>query len=149
MSLRIQLFADMKQAMKDREAGKLRLSVLRMVISSIKNSEIDKKRELEDEEIATILTKEVKMRKDAIEEFRKGQREDLAGQNELEVAILVGYLPTQFTEQEIVTIVTECVKQSGATRVRELGAVMALVMPRVKGRADGKLVNQAVKQLLQ
>ena len=149
MSLRIQLFADMKQAMKDREAGKLRLSVLRMVISSIKNSEIDKKRELEDEEIATILTKEVKMRKDAIEEFRKGQREDLAGQNELEVAILVGYLPTQFTEQEIVTIVTECVKQSGATSVREMGAVMALVMPRVKGRADGKLVNQAVKQLLQ
>jgi len=149
MSLRTKLFDDMKLAMKEREAGKLRLAVIRMAISNIRNSEIDKKRELDDDEILTVLAKEVKMRRDAVEDFRVAKRDDLVQEYESEVVILQTYLPEQLSETEITDIVKNCIQQAGAQSIKELGKVMTLIKPLIKGRADGKLVNQIVRQQLQ
>lgn len=148
MLLREQLSADMKEAMKAREAGKLRLAVIRMVWSTIRNLEIDKKRELTEEEIAGVLAKEVKMRKDSIEEFKKGNRTDLVEQAEMEVAILLPYLPQQMSEEEVRQVVADTIAEIGATSPKEMGKVMSALMPKVKGRADGKLVNTIVRELL-
>lgn len=148
MSVKDRLTEDMKQAMKDKEAGKLRLSVIRMVRASIKNVEIDRQKELSDDEVLDILAKEVKMRRDAMEEFKKGNRPDLVEGLEQEIVILMQYLPQQLTEAEVRTLVTEAVAETGAVSVKEMGKVMAALMPKVKGRADGKLVNTIVKELL-
>ncbi len=148
MSLKEQLTEDMKQAMKAREAGKLRLSVIRMVRSAIKNVEIDSKKELAEEGVLDIVSKEVKMRRDSMEEFKKANRQDLVDQLEQEIAILLPYLPQQLTEAEVRALVSESVVASGAITPKDMGKVMALLMPKVKGRADGKLVNNIVRELL-
>lgn len=148
MSLKDKLTEDMKQAMKDKEAGKLRLSVIRMVRAAIKNVEIDTKAELAEEDVIAIVAKEVKMRRDSMEEFKKGQRDDLVAQLEQEIEVLLPYLPQQLTEAEVREIVTEAVAVSGATSSKDMGKVMAVLMPKVKGRADGKLVNNIVRELL-
>ena len=142
------LTEDMKQAMKDKEAGKLRLSVIRMVRAAIKNVEIDTKAELAEEDVIAIVAKEVKMRRDSMEEFKKGQRDDLVAQLEQEIEVLLPYLPQQLTEAEVREIVTEAVAIAGATSSKDMGKVMAVLMPKVKGRADGKLVNNIVRELL-
>jgi uncharacterized protein YqeY len=113
MSIKDRLTEDMKQAMKDKEAGKLRLSVIRMVRANIKNVEIDKKKELSEEEVLDVLAKEVKMRRDSMEEFKKGNRPDLVENLEQEIAILMQYLPQQLNEQEVRVLVTEAVKPGG------------------------------------
>lgn len=148
MSIKDKLTEDMKQAMKDREAGKFRLSVIRMVRASIKNLEIDKKKELSAEEVLDVLAKEVKMRRDSIEEFKKGNRPDLVENLEQEVDILMQYLPQQLSEQEVRALVTEAVTESQAASAKDMGKVMAILMPKVKGRADGKLVNSIVREFL-
>lgn len=148
MSLKDKLTEDMKQAMKDKEAGKLRLSVIRMVRAAIKNVEIDTKAELAEEDVIAIVAKEVKMRRDSMEEFKKGQRDDLVEQLEQEIEVLLPYLPQQLTEAEVREIVTEAVAIAGATSSKDMGKVMAVLMPKVKGRADGKLVNNIVRELL-
>jgi uncharacterized protein YqeY len=148
MSLKDKLTEDMKQAMKDKEAGKQRLSVIRMVRASIKNTEIDRKKELGDEEVLDVLAKEVKMRRDSLEEFKKGNRPDLVAGLEQEIVILMGYLPAQLSEEEVRALVTEAVAQTGAGGPKDMGKVMAALMPKVKGRADGKTVNAMVKDAL-
>jgi len=148
MSLKEQLMADMKEAMKAKEAGKLRLSVIRMVRASIKYGEIDRKKDFEDDEVLDILAKEVKMRRDSMEDFRKGNRPDLVEQLEQEISILTGYLPEQLTEESIRDLVTQAIQETQAVTVKEMGKVMAVLMPKVKGRADGKLVNAVVRELL-
>ena len=148
MSLKDKLTEDMKQAMKDKEAGKLRLSVIRMVRAAIKNVEIDTKAESAEEDVIAIVAKEVKMRRDSMEEFKKGQRDDLVAQLEQEIEVLLPYLPQQLTEAEVREIVTEAVAIAGATSSKDMGKVMAVLMPKVKGRADGKLVNNIVRELL-
>lgn len=148
MSTKERLTEDMKQAMKDKEAGKLRLSVIRMVRASIKNVEIDRKRELAEEEVLDVLAKELKLRRDAMEEFEKGNRPDLVENLEKEVAILMDYLPQQLTEEEVRAFVTDAVAQTQASNAKDMGKVMAALMPKVKGRADGKLVNTIVREML-
>ncbi|MBP2641772.1 MAG: Yqey-like protein [Firmicutes bacterium] len=148
MSLKERLMTDMKQAMKDKEAGKLRLSVIRMVRASIKNGEIDQKKEFNDDEVLDILAKEVKMRRDSMEDFRKGNRPDLVEQLEQEIVILKEYLPEQLSEDTIRELVTQAIQETQAVTVKEMGKVMAVLMPKVKGRADGKLVNAVVRELL-
>ena len=120
MSLKEQLTEDMKQAMKAREAGKQRLSVIRMVRAAIKKVEIDSKKELNDDEVLDIVAKEVKMRKDSMEEFKKGNRQDLVEQLEQEIAILLPYLPQQLTEEEIRALVSDAVAQTGAVSAKEM-----------------------------
>ena len=148
MTLRDRLTEDMKQAMKDKEAGKLKLSVIRMVRSAAKYIEIDRHKELDDNELLEVVAKEVKMRKDSLEEFRKANRPDLLAALEQEIAILMEYLPEQMTEAEVRRLVTQAVTDAQASSPKDMGKVMALLMPKVKGRADGKLVNSLVKELL-
>lgn len=148
MSLKEKLANDMKEAMKAREAGKVRLSVIRLVRSAVRQIEIDEKVELDDEGILAVISKEVKQRRDSIEEFKKGGREDLVAQNEADAAILMEYLPAQLSEAEVRALVDEAVAAVGAQGPKDMGKVMKELMPKVKGKADGKLVNQLVKEAL-
>ena len=148
MSLQERLTEDVKTAMKAREAGKSRLSVLRMVKASIRNIEIDRKKELNDEDVLDVLAKEVKMRRDSMDDFRKGNRPDLVAALEEEIAILAEYLPAQLSEEEVRALVDQAVSQAQATTAKDIGKVMAILMPQVKGKADGKLVNTLVRERL-
>lgn len=148
MTLRDRLTEDMKQAMKDKETGKLKLSVIRMVRSAAKNVEIDRRKELDDNELLDVVAKEVKMRRDSLDEFRKAGHPELLAVQEQEIAILMEYLPEQMSEAEVRALVTQAVADAQAASAKDMGKVMALLMPKVKGRADGKLVNSIVKELL-
>ena len=145
MSIKDRLIADMKQAMKDREAGKTRLSVIRMVRASIKNAEVERKRELTEEEVLEVLNREVKLRREALEEYKKGNRPELCEALENEISVLQQYLPQQLTEEEIRAMVREAIRETGASGPKDLGKVMSVLMPKVKGRADGKAVNAMVR----
>lgn len=148
MSIKEQLMVDMKQAMKEKEAGKLKLSVIRMVRASIKNVEIDQKKELSEDEVIDVLAREVKMRRDSLEEFKKADRPELLAQTQQEIDVLMQYLPQQLSAEEVRKFAEEAVAQSGAKGAKEMGKVMGLLMPKVKGRADGKMVNTIVRELL-
>lgn len=148
MSIKDQLTADMKQAMKDREAGKLRLSVIRMVRASIKNAEINGKKELNDDDVLAVLMKEVKMRQDSLEEFQKAGREELVAQAKEEIEILKKYLPEALSDDELKAIVAEVIAETGAASPKDMGKVMPKVIARTKGRADGKRINAIVRELL-
>jgi uncharacterized protein YqeY len=147
MSLSERLNDDMKQAMRNQE--KFRLSVIRMIRSSIKNVEIDLRRSLEDNEVLDILARELKQRKDSLQDFEKAGRDDLADALKAELEIIAEYMPTQLTEEEITVIVKQTIQDTGASTKADMGKVMGALMPKVKGRSDGKLVNQVVQQLLQ
>jgi uncharacterized protein len=147
MNLSERLNDDMKQAMKSQE--KFKLTTIRMIRSSIKNQEIELKRPLEDAEVLDILSREIKQRKDALQEFEKAGRNDLADKVKAEADLLTVYLPKQLNEEEIKVIVQQTIQETGASSKADIGKVMSALMPKVKGRADGKLVNQAVQQLLQ
>ncbi|MFD2612742.1 GatB/YqeY domain-containing protein [Paenibacillus gansuensis] len=147
MSLSERLNDDMKQAMRDQD--KFKLSVIRMIRSAVKNLEIDLKRSLDDNEVLDILAREIKQRKDSLQEFEKAGRDDLASQVKAEIEIIGQYLPQQLTEEEIKVIVQQTIQEVGASSKADMGKVMSALMPKTKGRADGKLVNQAVQQFLQ
>ncbi|MBQ9572827.1 MAG: GatB/YqeY domain-containing protein [Acidaminococcaceae bacterium] len=151
MTTKEKLMADMKQAMKDREAGKLRLEVIRMVRSDIRNAEINgkNKEELTENEVLAVIMKAVKMREDSLAEFIKGKREDLIDQTNKELEILKAYLPAAMSDEELTAIIKEAIASVGATGPNEMGKVMKAVMPQVQGRADGKRINAIVKSLLQ
>jgi len=147
MTLAERLNEDMKQAMKAQD--KFRLSTIRMVRASVKNQEIDLRRPLDDNEVLDILSREVKQRKDSLQEFQKAGRDDLAQNLIAEIDIIAQYLPQQLTEEEIKAIVKQTIQETGASSKADMGKLMGALMPKVKGRADGKLVNQYVQQLLQ
>ncbi|PWK08402.1 GatB/YqeY domain-containing protein [Tumebacillus permanentifrigoris] len=147
MSLTERLTIDMKQAMKDKD--KVRLSVIRMVRTAMKNLEIDAKRELSDEDVITIMNRELKQRRDSLQAFISGGRQDLVEDANAEIQVLISYLPEQLSEDEVRAIVKDCIAETGATGKSDMGKVMSALMPKVKGRADGKLVNQVVSQELQ
>lgn len=146
MSLLDTLNADMKKAMKARD--KETLSVVRMVKSSLQNEQIKVGHDLTEDEELTVLAREMKQRKDSKEEFAAANREDLATQLEKEMAILANYMPQQLSAEEVEGIVREVIQETNATSKADFGKVMSAVMPKVKGRADGKLVNATVKNLL-
>jgi uncharacterized protein YqeY len=147
MSLSERLNDDMKTAM--RKQDKFRLSVIRMVRASIKNVEIDQRTTLTDNEVLEILGRELKQRKDSLQDFEKAGRNDLVEALEAEIAIIAEYMPEQLSEDEITVIVKQTLEEIGASSKAEMGKVMGALMPKVKGRADGKLVNQVVQKLLQ
>ncbi len=146
MSIQDQLTSDMKLAMKARDKSKL--SVIRMVLSSIKYAELEKKAPLTDDQILDVLAREMKQRKDSLAEFIKGNREDLATKVEAEIEIIEEYLPEQLNEEEVRKIITAAIADLGASSKADMGKVMGLVMPAVKGRADGKIINRIVQELL-
>jgi uncharacterized protein len=147
MTLKEQLTEEMKQSMKS--SDKLRLSTIRLLLSEIKNAEIRKQGDLTDEETLGIVAKEVRRRKEAIEGFEKGGRQDLVDKETLELEILRGYLPEQLSEEDLKRIIKEIIEEVGASSPADLGKVMGSLMPRVKGKADGKLVNQLAREMLQ
>ena len=148
MSLQERLLSDMKQAMRDKEAGKLKLTVIRMVRASIKNAEINLKRELNEEELLEVIAKEVKQRRDAIPEYENANRLDVVNGLKEEINILMEYMPEQLTEAEIKVLVEEAIAGVGAVSPKDMGKVMGRLMPKVKGKADGKVVNKIVAELL-
>ncbi|MBQ1889091.1 MAG: GatB/YqeY domain-containing protein [Selenomonas sp.] len=147
MSLKEQLTTDMKEAMKSHD--KDRLAVIRMVRGAIRKQEIDGQKELSDEDVIAVMSKEIKMRKDSIEEFKKGGREDLIAKTQAEIDVLMPYMPAQLSEDEVRELVKAAVAETGAATPKDMGRVMGALMPKVKGRADGKLVNTLVRSMLQ
>lgn len=141
-----QIIADMNDAMK--KGDKAKLSTVRLLLSEIKNAEIKKGAELTDDEITTVIGREAKKRREAIPLYRQGGREELAAKEELELAVLLGYLPAQLTETELNDLVDEAVRDCGATSMKEMGKVMAMLAPKIKGRADGAVVGNLVKARL-
>lgn len=141
-----ELQAALKSAMVNKE--NFRRDVIRVVLSEIKQVEIDQRKDLTPDEMMTILQREVKKRRESIDEAERAGRNDIADGVKAEVAILETFLPTQLTRDQIMTFAREAVAQSGATSAKEMGKVMALLMPKVKGQADGKLVNDVVRELL-
>lgn len=148
MTLEERLLADMKEAMKAREEGKTRLSVIRMARAALKNAEIARGHKLSEPEVIEVLAHEVKERQDSIPEFARGGRQDLVAKLEEEIRILKEYLPSQLSEDEIRSLARETIAEVGAAGLRDLGKVMAALIPQTKGRADGRLVNQIVRELL-
>ncbi|MBO8168823.1 MAG: GatB/YqeY domain-containing protein [Thermoanaerobacteraceae bacterium] len=148
MALLEQLQADVKAAMKAREAGKLRLRVLRMVMAAVKNKQIETKKELTDEDILDVIAKEVKTRRESLAEFEKAGRDSEVKQLRQEIDILSEYLPEQLSEEELRRLVKEVIAEVGADSMKDMGKVMGAIIPKVKGKADGKLVNQIVREIL-
>lgn len=136
-----------KQAMIEKNA--VRRDVLRGAMSAFKQVEIDERKTLTPEEAVTILQKEVKKGRESIDEARKAGREDIVTKVEEEIAILGEFLPRQLSRDEIVTIVDEAIAQTGVASAKEMGKLMAVLMPKVKGLADGALVNTVVRERLQ
>ncbi|HVJ50187.1 GatB/YqeY domain-containing protein [Desulfitobacterium sp.] len=148
MSLKDRLVEDMKVAMKAKEEGKVRLSVIRLARAAIKYGEIDKKTEFNDQQVIEVLAHEVKMRRDSIVEFAKVNRPDTVKALEEEISILMEYLPQQLSEGEIRQLAQETITEVGAQGPKDLGKVMGKITQKTKGRADGKLVNEIVRELL-
>ncbi len=145
MSIEEQLLQDMKLAMK---AGKkLELETIRMLRAQIKTTSIDKKDELTDSEVTKVLQKEAKKRKEAIEMYQSGGREDLVKKETTELEIIATYLPEQLSDEELDSIIKETVSMLQITSEKDVGRVMGAVMPKVKGKADGKVVQQKVKDI--
>ncbi|WP_026893683.1 GatB/YqeY domain-containing protein [Clostridiisalibacter paucivorans] len=146
MSLKEKLMEDLKMSMKNKD--KLKKNVVTMVRASIKQREVDDRVELKDEDILDIISKQVKQKKDSIEEFQKGHREDLVQTAEKEIEILMEYLPEQLTEEELSIMVKEVIDEVGAKDMKDMGKIMGKMMPKIKGKADGSMVNKIVRQHL-
>ncbi|WP_273706802.1 GatB/YqeY domain-containing protein [Leuconostoc mesenteroides] len=146
MSLLEELNNDIKQAMKDK--NKDVLSVIRMVKSTVMNEQINLGHDLTKAEELTVLSREVKQRQDSLTEFEKGNREDLAAGIRAELAILAKYLPEPLSDEKVIELVKDAIQKTGATSSKDMGKVMAIVTPQVKGKADGKFVANQVKNLL-
>ena len=147
MALLEQLNADMKEAMKAKQ--KDRLSVIRMLKASLQNESIHLGvAELNEEQELTVLSREVKQRRDSLKEFRDADREDLAEKIEQELVYLNAYLPAQLTEEEIKQLISETAKMINAINPSDMGKLMGAIVPKTKGRADGALVSTLVKAYL-
>ncbi|HBL1690228.1 TPA: GatB/YqeY domain-containing protein [Enterococcus faecium] len=146
MSLLSRLNDDMKTAMKAKD--KESLQVIRMIKSSIQNEQIKEGHDLTEEEL-TVLSREMKQRRDSLHEFEEAGRDDLAEKVKSEIVIVEKYMPEQLSDEEIRQLVQEAITQTGASSMKEFGKVMGAIMPKVKGKADGNQVNAIVKELLQ
>ncbi|PGB03674.1 GatB/YqeY domain-containing protein [Bacillus toyonensis] len=146
MSLLGRLNDDMKQAMKNKQKEKL--TVIRMVKAALQNEGIKLQHTLTEEEELTVLAREVKQYKDSLLEFKKAGREDLVDKLQSEIQILSAYLPEQLTEEDLIDVIKQVISEVGATSKADIGKVMTAVMPKVKGKTDGSLVNKLVIQLL-
>ncbi len=144
--LKTELQTALKTAMMGKDTA--RRDVIRMVLSEIKQVEVDERKTLTADEVMTVLLREVKKRRESIEEARRVGRDDVANAVEAEVAILETFLPAQLSRDEIARLARAAIEEANATSPKDMGRVMALLMPKVKGSADGKLVNEVVRELL-
>jgi uncharacterized protein len=146
MALKDQLDADLKAAMKDKDT--LKLSVVRMLKSAIKYREIEVMKTLDDAGVQGVISSEIKRRRDSVEQYRQGGREDLASKEEGEIAILQAYLPAQLSPEELAKLVETAIQRVGAQGPKDMGKVMKELLPEVQGKAEGKVVSELVKQKL-
>ncbi|MDO5037080.1 MAG: GatB/YqeY domain-containing protein [Tissierellia bacterium] len=146
MSYKDRLMADLKDAMRNKD--KLKKDTITMVRAAIKQKEVDERKDLGDEDILGLISKEVKERRSSIEEFKKGNRQDLVDKTQKEIDLLMDYLPEQLSPEKVEAMVKETIDKKGLSGMKDMGALMAELMPRLKGRADGKLVNQLASKFL-
>ena len=146
MTLEERLVEEMKEAMKAND--KLRLSTIRMIRSSVKNKEIELRKPLDDEAVQKVIQGMVRKGEESLEQFKLGGRMDLVEKESQEIEILRSYLPQALTQEEMIKIVDETIQEVQATSLKDLGKVMKSVMPKLQGKADGKLINQLVKERL-
>jgi len=146
MNLKDKLTEDLKQAM--RQGDERRKSTIRLVKAAITNAEIERGKELSDDEVLAIIAKQAKQRRESITEFAKAGRQDLVDQEEGELQILLSYLPAQMSRDEIEVAARQVIAEVGATSRAQVGEVMRRLMSQLKGKADGSLVNQVVREIL-
>lgn len=146
MSLKEQLANDLKDAMRERD--ETRKTAIRMVITAVKNAEVAAIRQFDDTEVLGVLAKQVKQRRESIEEFTRANRKDLADKEEAELRVLEAYMPAQMSREEVAREASAAIAESGARGPGDRGKVMAILMPRLAGRAEGRLANEVVTELL-
>lgn len=146
MSLKEQLLEDMKNAMKDKDVVKK--NTVQMARAAVLQVEKDNKVTLDDDGVVEIIAKELKKRRDVLPEYEKSGRQDLVDSLKAEMEVLLQYLPKQLTEEELEGLVRQAVEETGAVSAKDMGRIMQAVMPKVKGRADGKMINMIVKKIL-
>jgi uncharacterized protein YqeY len=146
VTLRERIQSDITAAIRSGDG--LRLDTLRMAESAIYNAEKRDRRTYSDDEVAAVLAREVKTRRESVEAFTKGGREDLAAKESAEIQILSAYLPEQLSEAEIAALIDEAIQATGASNPKDMGKVMGWLQPRTRGRADGRVVSQAVGAVL-
>jgi uncharacterized protein len=146
VELKAQLTEDLKASL--RSGDKLRTSVIRLLSAVIKNREVEKRSPLTDAEVIQAISASCKQRQEAIEQFGRGGRQDLVDKETAELAILQSYLPAALSPGELQVLVQDAIRESQAASPREMGKVMALLMPKVTGRADGKIVSALVREML-
>jgi len=146
-ALKQKLTDDLKQAMRDRD--KVRLSVIRLVMFAIKNAEIARQTTLDDADILGIIAKEARQRRESVEAFRQGNRQDLVAQEEAELTLLQGYLPQQISREEIIAEARRVIEEVEAQGPGDKGKVMPKLISQLKGKADGREINTVVTELLQ
>jgi len=146
VSLKDVLMEDLKIAMKEKDA--IRKNAIQMVRASVLQFEKDNKATLDDQGVIEVISKEVKKRKDVLPDYEKSGRQELIDELKKEIEVLMNYLPAQLTNDEIEEIVKQAIKDAGASSMKDIGKVMAVVMPLTKGKADGKVINETVKKYL-
>lgn len=140
------LMSDIKQAMRDRQAEKL--TALRMLHAQVKDATTNAGKDPSDEDVITIVARAIKQRQDAVQQFRQGGRDDLAAREQVEIELFRAYQPEQLSAEAVTELARKAIAESGAAGKADQGKVMKLLMPQVKGKADGKLVSQIVGNLL-
>ena len=146
LALKEKLMEDLKLSMKDKDT--VRKNTVQSVRAAIKQVEVDNRVELSDDDIIGVIAKEAKKRKDVLPEYEKSGRTDLIDELKREIEILMGYLPSQLSKEELGEIVKNAIAEVGASSMKDMGKIMANVMPNIKGRADGGMVNAIAKELL-
>lgn len=146
MSLEERLVEEMKQAMRSND--KLRLSTIRMIRSASKNKEIELRKKLDDEDILRVIQGMVRKGEESVEQFQAGGRTDLVEKEQTEIEILKSFLPQPVSQEEILRIIDQSIEETQASSLKDLGKVMKSVMPKLGGKADGKLINQLVRERL-
>ena len=146
MSLQERLSEDLKDAMRQKD--ETRRSTIRFIRAAVQNQEIDKREALDDDEIIGVLSRLVRQHQESIAEFKKADRQDLVGKEEAELRIIREYMPEQIPEEELAQLAREAISQAGASGPGDMGKVMGILMPQVRGRADGAQVSSIVRQLL-
>ncbi|MGC8718806.1 MAG: GatB/YqeY domain-containing protein [Thermodesulforhabdaceae bacterium] len=146
MTIKNRIDEALKEAIRSR--NEVAKNALRGLLTALKNKEKELKREPNDAEVLQVISSQIKQRKESIEQFKSGGRDDLAEKEAQEIAVLEGFMPKPLTREELEAIIDECIKETGASTAKDMGKVMKAVMPKVAGRADGKLVNELVKAKL-
>jgi len=146
MSMHDRLMSDLKDALRAQDA--VRKGTIRMALAALKNARVAKNADLTEKEMIAVLVKEVKQRRDAIVEYEKGGRDDLVREALAEIEVLEAYLPAMLEHDEIIDLAREAIAETSASSVKQMGQVMRVLMPRLSGRADGRVVSQVVRDLL-